>query len=432
MIEASHPGPVAESERIHALDVLRGLAVLGILVTNIQHFAMFAGTARDPTLYGDLHGANFWVYALTFVLAFQKFLPIFAMLFGAGIVLAAERREASGLSAATLHYRRMAVLLLIGIVHAYLIWYGDILFAYAVCGMAVFALRRLSPGPLIALGILLLAISPLIEIVFFVVPALLGAGGAHAGPSVQEVLANDLAAFRGPWIEQLRMRAHYAFEVQTAGLAIVYFWRASGIMLVGMALLKLGVLTGTRSRRLYGGLVSIALLVGLPITAAGLWVNALTNWENGWLRQLGLQIIYWFGIVMSLGWIGAVMLVCRGGRRTPLTRPLAAVGRMALTNYLLESVLCTLVFYGHGLGLYGSVERTGQIAVVIGVWVLLLVCSPIWLRFFRYGPAEWLWRSLAYGRVQPFRRGVESRLAPFRPLSAAPTADSRPKSPIKD
>lgn len=401
-------GPVRETERIVVLDVVRGLAVLGILVTNIQHFAMFAGTARDPTLWGDLSGANFWVYALTFTLVFQKFLPIFAMLFGAGIVLAAERREAVGLSAATLHYRRMAVLLLIALAHAYLIWYGDILFPYAVCGMLVFALRRLSPGLLIGLGIVILAISPLIEIVFFVIPGMLGAGGAQAGPSVEEIVANDLAAFRGPWIDQLRMRAHYAFEVQTAGLAIVYLWRASGIMLLGMALFKLGVLTGARSRRFYAALVSIALLVAVPITAAGLWVNVATNWENGWLRQLGLQIIYWFGIVMSLGWVGAVMLVCGGGRPPLFARPLAAVGRMALTNYLLESVVCTFIFYGHGFGLYGSVERTGQFAVVIGVWTLLLIGSPIWLRFFRYGPAEWLWRSLAYGQRQPFLKGVKS------------------------
>jgi uncharacterized protein len=404
MSSSVHTGPVVESERIRQLDVLRGLAVLGILGTNIQHFAMFAGTTRNPTLWGNLEGADFWVYALTFNLVFQKFLPIFSMLFGAGIVLAAERREAAGLDSAALHYRRMATLLLIGLVHAYLIWYGDILFVYAVCGMAVFPLRRLSPRLLLTLGIVLLAVGPLIEIVFFMIPAMLGAGGGGAGPSIDTVVSRDLEAFRGPWIEQLRMRAHYAFEVQTQGLAILLFWRASGIMLIGMALYKLRVLTGSRSPRLYAALLAIALAVALPLTVAGFYANLLTEWQNGWLRKLAEWIVYFFGILMSLGWASVVMLI--GNRRawSFVTRPLAAVGRMALTNYLLQSLICTFIFYGHGLGLYGQVERTGQAAIVAGVWLSLLILSPLWLRFFRFGPVEWVWRMLAYGERQPFLR----------------------------
>jgi len=398
-------GPVAEDQRIHALDVLRGLAVLGILGTNIQHFSMFAGTTRNPTLWGDLAGANYWIFALTFILVYQKFLPIFSMLFGAGIVLAAQRREQAGLPTTALHYRRMATLMLIGLLHAYLIWYGDILVVYAVCGAVAYILRRLSPGPLITIGVALLAVGPLIEIVVFVIPALMGSGGG-GGASVDTIVAADLEAFRGPWIDQLQMRVRYAFETHTQGLAIVLFWRASGIMLIGMALFKLGVLTGTRSRRFYRILLMVALTVGLPLTVFGFYINVLTEWQNGWLRRLGVLIVYWVGILMALGWTSIVMLICDGKGWSTLTRPLAAVGRMALTNYLLQSVLCTFIFYGHGLGLYGHVERTGQVAVVAGVWLLLLIVSPIWLRSFRFGPAEWVWRSLAYGRKQAFRRGA--------------------------
>jgi uncharacterized protein len=395
-------GPVVEGERIQSLDVLRGLAVLGILGTNIQHFAMFAGTTRNPTLWGNLDGADFWVYAFTFNLVYQKFLPIFSMLFGAGIVLAAQRREAAGLNPAALHYRRMTTLLLIGLVHAYLIWYGDILVVYAVCGMVVFSLRRLSPRMLLILGVVLLAIGPLIEIVFFMIPALVGTGGGAAGPSMETIVANDREAFRGPWVEQLRMRARYAFEVQTQGFAIVLFWRASGIMLIGMALYRLGVLIGRRPRRVYAVLLAVALFVALPLTAIGFWVNVVTEWQNGWLRKLSEWIVHGFGILMSLGWISAVMLLRSSPGWSMVSRPLAAVGRMALTNYLLQSLICTFIFYGHGLGLYGHVERTGQVAVVAGVWLLQLIFSPIWLRFFRFGPVEWIWRCLAYGKRQPF------------------------------
>lgn len=402
MIEANRSGPVAEAERIVALDVLRGVAVLGILLTNIQHFAMYAGTTRDPTLYGDLQGANLAVYALTFNLAYQKFLPIFSMLFGAGIVLAADRREAAGLGAAGQHYRRMTVLMAIGLVHAYLIWYGDILFAYAVCGSVVFLLRRRSPQFLIGLGIGILAVSPLIRIVFFIIPSMLGAGGAGAETTVEQAIAADLAAFRGAWLEQLRMRASYSFEVQTLGLVVVYFWRASGLMWIGMGLYKLGVLTGARSRGLYLTLMLIAFALALPVTAIGFLLCLVTRWQNFPIRFLADNVvIYFVGIAISLGYVAIVMLACRGGCRAWPGRALAAVGRMALTNYLMHSIVCTFIFYGHGLGLYGFVERTGQLGIVAGVWAVQLIVSPLWLRFFRFGPAEWLWRTLAYGRLQP-------------------------------
>jgi uncharacterized protein len=390
-------GPTPAGQRIVALDVLRGVAVLGILGTNIQHFAMFAGTVRNPTLYGSLDGANFWVYAVTYTFAYQKFLPIFAMLFGAGLLLAAGRREAAGLDPTGFHYRRMTVLLFIGLIHAYLIWYGDILVAYALCGMLVFQLRRVSPHVLIALGGALLAVSPLIRVLFFILPGLLGGGGG--GADIEQVIADDLEAFRGPWIEQLRMRATYVLEGQTTGFAVVLLWRASGLMAIGMGLYKLGVLTGQRSNRFYATLAGLALGIAVPLTVLGLAACALTDWDNFWLRFLSNQIIYWFGIVMSLAWISIAMLACRNGCRSWLGRSLGAVGRLALTNYLLQSLLCTFVFYGHGLGLYGSVDRTGQVAVAAGIWSLQLIASPLWLRYFRYGPAEWLWRSLAYGRT---------------------------------
>ena len=398
----SKPGPVSATERYHVLDVLRGTAVLGILVTNIQHFAMFAGTTRNPTLWGDLTGENLWVYSLTFTLFYQKFLPIFSMLFGAGIVLSAERRERAGLAAGSLHYRRMVVLLLIGLLHGYLIWYGDILFVYAVCGMVIFAARRLPAGSLIALGIAMLAVHPLIEFARIVLP--MAAGGGDV--SIQEIVARDLAAFRGGWLEQLAMRAEYSFEVQTRGLLYILFWRAGGIMLLGMALYKLGVLTAECSRRVYFALIAVAVLVALPATLFGLAVNVAADWQSFWLRKLAEHIIFWFGIPMSLALASVVMLACGRSGRPAWSRPLAAVGRMALTCYLLESVICTFIFYGHGLALYGRVERTGQAAVVLGVWALLLVVCPLWLRFFRFGPAEWAWRALAYNLPLPNSRSA--------------------------
>jgi uncharacterized protein len=404
MVESSRTGPVGEAERIQMLDLLRGIAVLGILVTNIQHFAMPAGAVRNPTIYGDLTGANFWAHALTFTLAYQKFLPVFSMLFGAGIVLSAGRREAAGYDPGGWHYRRMAVLLLIGLIHSYLVWYGDILVAYALCGCVVFLFRRRSPTLLIALGIGTLAVSPLFRSLFVAISNLVFAGGGQGGSSIEQIIANDVAAFQGGWLDNLRTRVVYTFEAQTVGFLIMIFWRASGLMLIGMGLFKLGVLSGKRSPGMYVTLIAIALLFGLPVTAGTLYLNAVLDWESGLARLLAEQVIYWVGIVISLGYIGVVGLACRGGCRFLLGRPLQAVGRMALTNYLVQSLVCTFVFYGFGLGLYGSVPRVGQLGVVVGVWLLMLVLSPLWLRYFRFGPAEWLWRSLSYGRWPVWRR----------------------------
>jgi uncharacterized protein len=408
--EPGRSHPVGETERFESLDVLRGFALLGILVVNIQHFAMFAGTVRNPTFYGDLQGANFWVFALTYTLALQKFLPIFSMLFGAGIVLMADRLEALGDSPASLHYRRMTALLAIALVHAYLVWYGDILVPYAICGSLVFLFRRRSPATLIGLGIACLAISPLLRLALYLVPSMLGSDPGQPAPSMGPVIERDLAAFRGEWADQFGLRVRYALQGHTFGFFLFELWRLSGLMLIGMALYKVGVLTARRSARFYAGLAVAGFGVALPVTALALFVNVRAGWTGIFARVLGGQSIYWLGTVMGLGWIGLVMLGCRNGCSSPFVRPLAAAGRMALTNYLLQSVVCTFVFYGWGLGLYGHVERVGQAAMVVGVWALLLTLSPLWLRYFRFGPAEWLWRSLSYGRVQPFLRRPASKI----------------------
>jgi uncharacterized protein len=156
------PGAVPETERIVAIDVLRGFALLGILVMNVQIFAMIDAAYENPTAYGNLEGANYAVWLLSHILADQKFMTIFSMLFGAGIVLMAGRQETAGHWPAAVHYRRMGVLALFGLAHAYLLWFGDILFSYAICGMIVYPLRKLRPRTQIALGLVLIAVPSLL------------------------------------------------------------------------------------------------------------------------------------------------------------------------------------------------------------------------------------------------------------------------------
>ena len=405
--ERPKAGPVAETARIDAIDVLRGVALLGILVINIQLFAMPQVAYFNPTTYGDLKGANLYVWLAGRMLADQKFMTIFSMLFGAGIVLMASRAEARG-DARGVHYRRMGWLLVIGLLHAHLLWPGDILFLYAVCGMLVYPLRNLPPRRLLALGATLLAVGSACSV---------GTGlslpywpeEARAGfttyvwQPTPEMIEAELAAYRGSWLAQQPFRSGAAFAFETALLITWGLWRAAGLMLIGMALFKSEVFSARRSPRFYGALIAAAVLVGLPLQAYGLSLDFARGWPI-WSFLIGLQFNYWPSIAVSLGYVGLVMLACRNAALHRLTRPFAAVGRMALTNYLLQTVLCTTIFYGHGLGWFGSVDRLGQVGVVVGVWALQLVASPLWLRRFRFGPAEWAWRSLTYGNRPPMHR----------------------------
>lgn len=397
-------------ERIGSLDTLRGFALLGILVMNVQTFAMPISAYINPTVWGDLTGANYLVWLLGHLLTDQKMMTIFSLLFGAGIVLFTDRAVARGRSAARLHYRRTLWLLLFGLAHAYLLWFGDILFLYAVCALVVYWFRGLAPRRLIATGLAVMAVSSVLYLLMgWSMPSWPAEQQAEfieeSWQPPAEVLAQEVEAYRGGWRRQMEHRVPAALEFQTFLLAIWGFWRAAGLMLIGMGLYKLGVLSAQAPARLYGGLIAAALLVGLPVVAYGVYRNFANDWGPLSLFY-GTQFNYWGSVLVSLGWVGAVMLVCQRGALQGLTRRLSAVGRMAFTNYLLQTVICTTLFYGHGLGWFGAVERTGQITVVLAVWALQLLVSPLWLRRFRMGPFEWLWRSLTYGRAQPWRQGT--------------------------
>ena len=400
-------GPIAEKTRIDSIDVLRGVALLGILLMNIQAFAMPQAAYFNPTAYGDLEGANLYVWMAGRMLADQKFMAIFSMLFGAGIVLMAERAEARS-NARRVHYRRMGWLLVIGLLHAHLLWPGDILFLYAVCGMLIYPLRRQPPGRLLALGALLLAVGAAVSVAFGISfpywpEDQRSAFTADSWQPPAAAIEAELAAWRGSWLEQQPARSAWAFEFETSSLIAWGIWRAGGLMLIGMALFKQGVFSARLSSRFYAALVAAAVMIGLPLQAYGIALDFARGWQV-WSFFVGVQFIYWPSIAVSLGYVGLVMLVCRTETLRRLTRSLAAVGRTALTNYLLQTILCTTIFYGHGLGWFGSVDRIGQVGVVAAVWAIQLVASPLWLRRFRFGPVEWVWRWLTYGVRPPLRR----------------------------
>ncbi|MGD9401177.1 MAG: DUF418 domain-containing protein [bacterium] len=405
--EMAGAAPVGPGERISSIDVLRGVALLGILIMNIQSFSMIMAAYLNPTAYGDLTGANWWVWTLSNIFANEKFISIFSMLFGAGIVLMTERAEARGANPRKLHISRSIWLIVIGLLHAYLLWYGDILFTYGVCALIVFAGRKVRPRKLIVIGLIVFSVAFLLFMFFgFSLqfwPEENRVESMRNWMPTAEQVAEELAAYRGGWLEQMPVRVSSAIALQTFILLILEGWRVCGLMLIGMALFKMGVLSAARSLRFYANMVWIGYGAGLPLVIAGTANNFAAGWSFEYSMFYGSQWNYWGSIFVAMGHVGLVMLLCRSGLFERLKRVLAAFGRMALTNYLMQTVICTSIFYGHGLGLFGRVERWQQILFVLAIWAVQLIYSPLWLRRYRFGPAEWVWRSLTYGKRQPMR-----------------------------
>jgi len=387
-------------KRIVSIDVLRGVAVLGILIMNIQSFSMIGAAYINPTAYGDLSGINLWVWILSHVIASEKFMSIFSILFGAGILLLYDRIITKGGSPGIIHYRRNFWLLIFGLVHAYLIWYGDILVAYSLCAFLVYVFRKLKPLTLVY-----------ISLAFFIVPMLLylffGSTIAYWPeeayrenmqswlPSAENI-AKELSAYRGSWMEQMEYRVKGSFFMQSFYFAIFSFWRVTSMMLLGMALYKWGILSAGKSSAFYVRMALISLFAGYALTIWGVYINFKTSWIMDYSMFIGNQFNYAGSVGVALGYIGLVMLICKSGFFPGVLNALSAVGRMAFTNYILMSLICTFIFYGHGFGLYGYLERSMQILVVFAVWVVIVAISVFWLKKYRYGPLEWLWRWLTY------------------------------------
>lgn len=400
--------PTSLNERITSIDLLRGIAVLGILIMNIQHFSMIPSAYGNPTTFGDLSGINKWVWILSHAIASEKFMTIFSILFGAGILLFAERAFQKGRKVSAFHYRRMMWLFVFGMLHAYLLWHGDILVNYSLCGMFVFLFRKKSTKSLLILAS-----------VFFAIPLLLFAMSGLTIPmwpqeSFNEVLkgwapnaekiASDIAAMQGGWIEQMGTRVKGAIAMQTGVFFFYSFWRVTAMMLLGMALFKWKILSAEKSTKFYTRMLFIGLPLGYALIAFGVYENFLHNWSMQYSMFFGNMCNYVGSIGVAFGYIALIMLISKSVKYSRFKSTFSAVGKMAFTNYILMSFLGMFIFYGNGFGLFGQVERKIQVLIVIAIWIFLILVSNIWLKKFRFGPLEWFWRVLTYWKIQPIKK----------------------------
>jgi uncharacterized protein len=402
--------PQSQSTRISHLDILRGFALLGILLMNIQSFSMPSAAYLNPMAWGDLQGANFGVWAFSHLFADLKFIGLFSILFGAGVCLFAQNAQAKLGSATLLHYKRNAWLLLFGLIHAHFIWYGDILYSYALCSFWVFWFRNKSPRFLILSSLLCLSVASLYSLfVHFsltvgYIPAQSVSGIMRFWQPGTAQLEHEIAAYTGDMLSQLKQRHEEALFMQTDVFLSTFIWRAGGMMLLGMALFKSGVLSGQKSTGFYVKLTVIGLALGFATSVYGLQQNLNHQFALDYSMFFGSQFNYWGSVLTTLGYIGLINLAINFKIAIGLQTRLAAVGQMAFSNYIFHSVVATFIFYGHGFGLYSQVQRVWQLALVLLIWVFQLWASPLWLKHYRFGPLEWLWRSLTYWQRQPLKR----------------------------
>ncbi|MBX3174241.1 MAG: DUF418 domain-containing protein [Gemmatimonadaceae bacterium] len=425
-------GPTQVEVRITALDVARGIALFGILLMNITMFGMpFAYS--NPANFGGSTGADLWAWIITEMGFEGTQRGLFSLLYGAGIaIMTASLDKSTRPHAQDLFFRRTLWLVVFGIVHGFLLlWTGEILFFYGATAVFVYGLRNATPRTMIGIalgGLLFNAGWNLIDAK--------GPIDAHrayvAADSVKQTLAEgdtlstqqsdaikkwegmlknhspdsakiakELEVYHGGYWGILKHQAPSLTRWQSWGL-YRYFFDIFSIMLLGIALLRLGIITGGKPASTYALLMLVGYVGGL---AVNYWeLRTILDGEFGLIAFRRAGVTYDLGrLLMTVGHLGSIMLFCKSGILPWLQRSLAAVGRMAFTNYISHSIICAIVFYGFGFGLYGELSRHQLYYVVGSIWLFQLITSPIWLRHFRFGPLEYLWRWLTYGERPAFR-----------------------------
>jgi len=407
-------------DRLVTLDAVRGVAVMGILLMNILAFAMPQAAYFQPRAWGLEGPADLWAWAITFVLVEGKMRGLFSLLFGASMLLVIDSAERSGQRGAQVHVRRMVWLLVFGLLHYWLIWFGDILTLYALTGMVALAFVRKPADDLVKWAIGLFVTSfvvwTLVMASAFVLEAVVARPGAPAdlveaaaemraafGEPGSKDIAREVAAYRGTWADAFAQRAKDGLAGPLF-MIVVGFVETLGLMLLGMALLRNGFLRGDWDEAAYKRFAFRAYAIGLPLSiafATWLWIDGLDSLK---LALVGFAIGFPARLVVMLGHAATIVLLVKRASGSPLVARLAATGKAAFTNYLGTSVLMTSLFYGYGLGWFGHLSRWEVYLVPPLVFAVMLLWSKPWLDRYRYGPLEWLWRSLSRGSLQPLRK----------------------------
>ena len=421
--------PTATAERILAMDIIRGISLFGILLMNIVGFGLYKAYF-DPTNNGGFDGWNSTVWWMNMLFFEGTMRGMFSMLFGAGIILFTAR-TIEGNQVTDLFFRRLMWMVLFGVIHCYiLLWEGEILYSYGIVGMFAFSFRHLKPKYLLIAAVFILSVSTLFSVkdYYKYSEKYTKSASANIKKSTGAVLSKEENESIENWNgivkeekvnpEQLkaeinaRSKGYWSIVMhkltvnqymQTAFLYFINFWDTLAMMLWGMAFFKLGILTASKPNKFYIWMAFIGY--GIGITINYFETTHIVNEHFSILSFYRNYLTYQFGrIPTTCGHIALIMLFVKSGILPWLKKSLAAVGQMAFTNYITHSIICNFIFLGYGLSMYGKLQRYELYFIVIGIWIFQLIVSPIWLKHFRFGPLEWVWRSLTYWKAQPMKR----------------------------
>jgi uncharacterized protein len=423
--------PVRRSERLGMLDFTRGIAVLGILLMNIVGFGL-PEAYEDPTNWGGDRGADLLAWRISTLLFEGTLRGLFTLLFGAGALLFLTRdaRASEATPRTAAYYRRTLLLIAFGLLNGYvLLWEGDILFYYGVTGLVLYFFRDMRTRTLSAVALAILCVPTLVNVFEHREYTLVQSRAATAQttlaagltPSTLERNAleelNEIHEDHKPTTSQLlyairEIRASYwsafhylkqrTFYWETAFFVRIGFAESLGMMLLGMALYRSGVLTAKVSKGTYLGMAIVGYSIGLAVN-----LYEMHKLESSGFSVAALKATYMTydagRVPMTMGHLGLIGLAWHSAAFQAAKLQLAYVGQMALTNYLSQSLICMFIFTGAGLGLFGELQRHELYYIVAIIWIAQLAWSSWWMRRFQFGPAEWLWRSLTYGCRQPMR-----------------------------
>jgi len=407
--------PVQQAERIQIVDILRGFALFGILFVNMTIFSRPIQSILfpvDPTTPWFDRSVEWLIHFL----GEGKFYALFSMLFGLGLTLQMERIEGRGGRFVPLYLRRLLVLLGIGIVHAFLIWMGDILIIYALLGFLLIMFRKAKPRTLLVWMVILIAL-PLLFNAAATGLVELGRSAPEGAIQIEAAFAGTIAGFTTDLENAYLVYANGNFAEITAQR--FYDYTSMGLMsffVMGfnvMAMFLLGVYFGKQdifrdleaNRDLFRKLLVWGLLIGLGGNALyATLILPISRIELSWPLLLATVAQGIGAPLLMLAYVSAFCLVALSPGWGKRLQMLAPVGQIALTNYLTQSIVCTLIFYSYGLGLFGKMGGAMGIGLSIVIYLLQIPFSHWWMKRFKYGPAEWLWRSLSYGKPQPMKR----------------------------
>ena len=380
--------PTGVNERIISIDVMRGFALLGIFVVNMLFFHTPYIYVNPYTWYQN--PSDYETFKMIDIFVQGSVYPLFAMLFGYGLAMQFMKSEANGRPFAKFAVRRLSVLLVIGCIHAFLVWAGDILITYAIAGFVLILMIRLKPIWLL-----------LISIFLYLIPNGLLNGLVYLGSiiepdtmiiytGIQEIEASIVAYGQGSWGDIFSQRLADWLYMSGNGLIIIsMLFTIVPFLMLGAAAAKWKLIERARELKVYWIItVLVTLIVGMAIK----WLPYLSEAN---LFTMSIQDTFG-GPLLAIAYAGIIAMVCSIPFAAKILSPISKVGRMSMTTYLMQSIIATTIFYAYGFGLYGTIDISTGTWMAVGIFALQIVFAEIWFMKFKQGPVELLWRKLTY------------------------------------